>query len=126
MAGVRQTLLTGNLIKNAYMKMRAFDLERFIDFEVGAFGSDHIERVELVPVALRRARELRGESYEPGEVWVIGDTEHDLACARAGKARCILVGTSWDGEDRVADLGAEAYFEDLNDTERVLDVLLDR
>jgi len=122
--GVRQTLLTGNLIRNAAMKMRAFDLERFIDFEVGAYGSDHIDRHELVPVALRRVKELRGETYDGDEVWVIGDTEHDLACARAGNVRCMLVGTSWDGEAPVTDLGADSYFEDLTDTERVLSVLL--
>lgn len=123
--GVRQTLLTGNLIKNAEMKMRAFDLERFMDFEVGAFGSDHIDRSELVPVALRRVHELRGEEYASDETWVIGDTEHDLACARAGNVRCMLVGTSWDGEHPVGDLGADAYFEDLTDTDRVLSVLLE-
>lgn len=123
--GARQTLLTGNLVMNAKMKMRAFDLERFIDFDVGAYGSDHIERTELVPVALRRVRELRGETYAPNEVWVVGDTEHDLACARAGAVRCLLVGTSWDGEDPVGDFGADAYFEDLSDTDRVLATLLD-
>jgi phosphoglycolate phosphatase len=123
MKGVRQTLLTGNLVKNAETKMRAFGLERLIDLDVGAYGTDHIDREELVQFALRRARELRGETYDAGEVWVIGDTEHDLACARAGNVRCMLVGTS-SKRGRLQHLGADAYFDDLTDTDAVVEVLV--
>ncbi len=122
--GVRQTLVTGNLAPNARLKLRAFDLERFVDFEVGAYGSDHADRNRLVPLALERLRTKRGETYAPDEVWVVGDTEHDLACARAGTARCLLVGNGADGFATLCDLGADAVVEDFNDTERVLKILL--
>ena len=123
-AGVRQTLLTGNLAVNAAVKVGAFGLDRFFDLPIGAYGDDHEERERLVPVALRRAGELRGEAYLPEQVWVIGDTARDLACARAGGVRCLIVGTGHDGFGAVRDLEADAVMEDLGDTARVLKVLL--
>jgi phosphoglycolate phosphatase-like HAD superfamily hydrolase len=90
--GVRQTLLTGNLAGNAAVKLAAFGLTELFDAEVGAYGSDHADRLELVPIALERVNRFRGETYEPDEVWVVGDTDNDLACARAGGVRCLLVG----------------------------------
>jgi phosphoglycolate phosphatase-like HAD superfamily hydrolase len=122
--GVRQTLLTGNVAANAAVKVGAFGLDTFLDLPVGAYGDDHAERERLVPVALGRVRELRGEMYATDEVWVIGDTDRDLACARAAGVRCLLVGTGRDGFGAVSDLRADAVLEDLSDTPRVLGILL--
>ena len=83
-AGVRQTLLTGNLTANAAVKVGAFGLTELFDAEVGAYGTDHADRLELVPIALERVARFRDERYDPDEVWVVGDTPNDLACARAG------------------------------------------
>jgi phosphoglycolate phosphatase len=117
--GVRQTLVTGNLKPNAAVKVGAFELERYVDLEVGAYGSDHIDRNELVPIAVDRVRKLRGERYAADEVWVVGDTDRDLACARAAGVRCLLVG------DDVGELGAECAVADLADTAQIMKLLLD-
>ena len=122
--GVRQALLTGNIAPNARVKVSAFGLERYFDFEVGAYGTDHAERDGLVPIALQRARERRGEDYGPDEVWVIGDTAHDLRCARAGGVRALIVGTGHDGFDAVRSLDADALVADLGDTDSTLKILL--
>ncbi|MEX2394087.1 MAG: haloacid dehalogenase-like hydrolase, partial [Actinomycetota bacterium] len=122
--GVRQSLVTGNLSPNARVKTEALDLHTHLDFDVGAYGDDHHDRNELVPMALERVTSLRGETYEPHEVWVIGDTEHDLACARAAGVRCLLVGTKWDGNADISALDPDAYRADLSDTDDVLDILL--
>ena len=119
--GVRQTLLTGNLTANAAVKVGAFGLTHLFDAEVGAYGTDHADRLELVPIALERARRFRSETYAPDEVWVIGDTPNDLACARAGGVRCLLVGTG--GQQGLEALGADAVLADLSDVERALAVL---
>ena len=121
--GVRQTLLTGNLTANAAVKLAAFDLAGWFDPEVGAYGSDHADRNELVPIALERVERLRGERYAPDDVWVIGDTPGDLACARAAGVRCLLVGTGRPGWDGVRDLGADCALPDLSDVDRVVEVL---
>jgi len=122
--GVRQTLLTGNVAVNAAVKVGAFGLEGYFDLPVGAYGDDSAERELLVPIALGRARELRGETYEPEQVWVIGDTARDLACGRAAGVRCLLVGTGRDGFEAVRGLDADALLENLADTARVLGILL--
>lgn len=122
--GVRQTLLTGNVAANAAVKVGAFHLEGYFDLAIGAYGDDSADRELLVPIALRRVRELRGETYESEHVWVIGDTPRDLACARAAGVRCLLAGTGREGYSAVRDAGADAALEDLADTARVLGILL--
>jgi phosphoglycolate phosphatase len=121
--GVRQTLLTGNLTANAAVKVGAFDLTHHFDAEVGAYGSDHADRLELVPIALERVQRLRGETYDPSEVWVIGDTANDLACARIANVRCLLVGTGSPGWDGVRALGADLAVPDLADVDAVFAAL---
>jgi phosphoglycolate phosphatase-like HAD superfamily hydrolase len=122
--GVHQSLVTGNLIANAALKLTALGLAGYLDVEAGAYGTDHADRDRLVPIARERVGRLRGEQYRPGEVWVIGDTEHDLACARAAGVRCLLVGTGNAGVERVRRLPADAVLADLADTGAVLRILL--
>lgn len=117
---VVQSVLTGNTAANAAVKLAAFGLDRWIDVSIGAFGSDHAERNKLVPVALERA----GWDGAPDDVWVIGDTPFDLACAQAGGVRCILVATGRIPVSELEGLGADAVLPDLSDTSAVLELLL--
>ena len=118
-----QTLLTGNLAPNARVKVGAFGLERWLDLEVGAYGSDDGDRRRLVPVALERVARLRGRRFEPAEVWVVGDSDNDLACARAAGARCLLVGTGRATREELLALGADATLDDLSDVPAVIALL---
>jgi len=122
-SGVRQTLLTGNLVGNAAVKLAAFDLTAYFDVEVGAYGTDHADRRALVPIALERVERLRGEHYRPDEVWVIGDTPGDFACARAAGVRCLLVGSGQVPMAELLALGADAVLADLTTTEQVVEIL---
>src|ERR687892_2424951 len=64
---VVQSLLTGNIAVNAGVKVSAFGLERWFDFDVGAYGSDpHDERADLVAVARERAAAKYGEPTGAG------------------------------------------------------------
>ena len=112
-----QSILTGNIAPNARAKLRALGLEGWFDWRHGAFGSDHHERTALVPTARARATQALGT--EPQEVWVVGDTPNDLACARAGGARCLLVATGRFGVEQLSVLGADAVRADLSDAEGV-------
>jgi len=123
MDGVHQTLLTGNIVANAVVKVTAFDLQRWLDLEIGAYGSDHADRRELVPIALERARKLRGLAIGPGDTWVVGDTANDLACARAADVRCLLVATGGPSFDELKALEPDALLPDLADTDLVVRLL---
>ena len=94
-------MLTGNLRAAAEAKLVPFDLWDFFSF--GAFADDAIERTDLGPIALRRASEYAGCVFAPEEAIVIGDTPHDIACARSFGARCLAVAT---GRFTHAQLGA--------------------
>ena len=124
-ASVHQTLLTGNTEANAAVKLAALDLDGWLDLEIGAYGSDHADRLELVPMALDKARRLRGLDVERERTWVVGDTANDLACARAGGVRCLLVATGRTPFDDLVPLGADALLPDLSDVDLVLRILLD-
>ena len=122
-AWVVQSVLTGNTAANAAVKLEAFALDRWLDLEVGAFGSDDPDREQLVPIALDRVRRLRGHDLGPEDVWVVGDTPRDLACARAGGARCLLVATGRFSFDELDAEDADELLPDLTDTDRVVKLL---
>ncbi|HEX3946158.1 MAG TPA: HAD hydrolase-like protein, partial [Acidimicrobiales bacterium] len=120
---VLQTLLTGNLAANAAVKLSAFGLQEWLDLDVGAYGSDHADRKRLVPIARERAATLRGRRFADDQIWVVGDTPNDLACARAGGVRCLLVASGRPSYGELAALQPDALLADLTDTETVVGLL---
>ncbi len=111
--GVAQGLLTGNLRRGAQAKLGFHGL--WEHFPIGAFGDDSGVRNELGPHALRRARGHWGVDFPAERVWVVGDTPHDIRCARAFGARVLAVAT---GSSSVPDLAAhnpDAVLEHLGD-----------
>jgi phosphoglycolate phosphatase-like HAD superfamily hydrolase len=122
--GVIQTVVTGNIRANAAVKVGVFGLDRWLDLEIGAYGSDHADRNELVPLARARAAAKHGPAWATADAWVIGDTLKDLACARAAGGRCLLVATGQYGVDELSGHGAEAVLPDLSDVDRVVALLL--
>jgi phosphoglycolate phosphatase-like HAD superfamily hydrolase len=118
---LHQGLLTGNLREGARLKLAHVGLWSY--FEFGAFADDSSDRNELGPFALRRAKEKTGLDFPPDRVWIIGDTPHDIACAKAIGAKSIGVATgSFLPEDLTA-CGATRVFRDLSDTQGLLDQL---
>jgi phosphoglycolate phosphatase len=116
-------VLTGNIAANAAVKLAAFGLDRWIDLEAGAYGSDHADRTTLVPIAMGRVAESRGVRLQPDDVWVIGDTPRDLACAAAVGAHCLLVATGRYPLEELDTHGADATLADLTATEAVIKLL---
>lgn len=120
---VEQTVLTGNIAPNALAKLAAFGLDGYLDLEAGAYGDVHSDRRDLLPLAWKHQRELRGVYYRPDETWIVGDTPRDFECARAGDAHCLLVASGRHDFAELETLGADLVLEDLSDTRVVVDVL---
>jgi phosphoglycolate phosphatase-like HAD superfamily hydrolase len=116
-------LLTGNFEAGARIKLDHFDLWRY--FRCGAYGDDSADRNALVPIALGRARRGGLPEISPDDILVIGDTPHDIACARAAGAVPVGVATGGFTVDELRATGAALVFADLSDTEGFL-TLLDR
>lgn len=111
--GVTLGLLTGNIAGGAASKMRHFGLEAYFPF--GAYGCDHADRNRLGPIALERAAMHSSRTFSPNEVWVIGDTPKDVACARAIGARCLAVATGRFSEEELSACGADIVAPSLKD-----------
>jgi phosphoglycolate phosphatase-like HAD superfamily hydrolase len=82
-------LLTGNLEAGANLKLSAAGVET--KFLTGAFGSDHHDRNYLGPIALSRFSRLHGSDCLPDQVWIVGDSIHDIACARVAGFKVLAV-----------------------------------
>jgi phosphoglycolate phosphatase-like HAD superfamily hydrolase len=119
--GTILALLTGNLAVSAQLKLEEFDLWHY--FETGAYGDDAPERNGLVPVAVRRAVDRGHAPVPPERIVVIGDTPHDIACARAAGARSLGVATGSATTAELEAAGADAAVPDLGRTSEVLDLL---
>jgi phosphoglycolate phosphatase len=112
---VINSLLTGNIQANAVVKVSAFGLEPWLDFEVGAYGSDpHEERSDLVAVARERAAAKYGE---PTGAVLVGDTPLDVRAAREAGARAVAVATGFADPEALRASGPDAYLDDLSDTD---------
>ena len=97
-----QTVLTGNTRPAAAIKLRTFELDRYLNLVVGAYGTDDDRRPNLVKVARQRAEAAYAVRLDPESTVLIGDTPNDVAAARDGGARIIDVAT---GSDIAEDLG---------------------
>lgn len=113
-AGVRQTVVTGNIESVARLKLDAAVLVPPIDPELGGYGDNGRDRVEVAKVALLR---LFGDQWPSvaQDCWIIGDTPRDLACARALGLRCALVGTGRRSAESLSSLGADTVLSSLDD-----------
>jgi phosphoglycolate phosphatase-like HAD superfamily hydrolase len=106
-------LVTGNWEPGARTKLSRFDLNRFFSF--GAFGCDAVERSDLPPVALERAERIAGRSFRPEEALIVGDTVHDVACARAHGIPVIAVATGRTTAEALRAGGADRVVADLTE-----------
>ena len=115
-------LLTGNIEKGAQLKLSHYGVWDY--FEFGAYADDHIDRNKLGPVARARAAEKHGISFAPADVFVLGDTPKDIDCARSAGFVAVAIATGSYGKDELAAHRPDFLFEDLSDTQGVLQTLL--
>jgi phosphoglycolate phosphatase len=119
-AGLRQSVLTGNIRPLAAVKLAAAGLGEHLDLDVGAYGDAHEIRAELVAVARRAARAAYGTDFTGPSTVLIGDTPLDVAAALATGARAVGVATGSFTAADLAAAGAHAVLPDLTDASLVL------
>jgi phosphoglycolate phosphatase len=119
-AGLRQSVLTGNIRPLAALKLRAAGLGEHLDLEVGAYGDVHEVRAELVPVARRAASLAYGADFAGLSTVLVGDTPLDVAAALATGARAVGVATGSFPAAKLVSAGAHAVLPDLTDAGLVL------
>src|SRR4030095_8261822 len=106
---VRSYLLTGNTRRGARAKLTHYDL--FTYFPDGAFAEDQGLRASIAARALELAR--RNGPVTEQQIFVIGDTPHDIEAAGAIKARTIAVATGGYSVDELSEHRPWRVFEQL-------------
>ena len=99
--GVLLGLGTGNVREGARIKLGPSGLNEY--FKFGGFGCDSFHRPAILKKAVRRAGRLAGGRVPPRDVFVIGDTPHDVSAGRKAGFQTIAVGTgfaSWESLKR--------------------------
>ena len=106
---VRSYLLTGNTRRGARAKLTHYDLFKY--FPDGAFAEDQGLRASIAARALELAR--RNGPVAEEQLFVIGDTPHDIDAASAIKARIIAVATGGYSVDELSAHRPWRVFEQL-------------
>ncbi len=121
-AEVQLGLATGNFRESAFIKLQKYGLHGF--FEEGGFGGDHPERPEVVADAIAKCQTLSGQVYDRKDIFVIGDSISDVEAGRANGINSVAVATGHYDSETLTSLGPTCVFEDLSNTNAVLDALL--
>jgi phosphoglycolate phosphatase-like HAD superfamily hydrolase len=122
--GARLGLITGNIRRAAEMKLRHFGLEHY--FQFGGFGDLHIDRDDVAAEATKAAEAQFKLAVSEHELWVVGDTPHDIACARSIDASVIAVATGGHPMEELVEFGPDILLADLSDIDVVRSLLFGR
>jgi phosphoglycolate phosphatase-like HAD superfamily hydrolase len=111
-AGVSVGLVSGAMEGAARTKLIPANLNRFFIF--GAYGSDSPDRAELTRLAIGKAKTLHHQ-LTPAQVYVVGDTPHDMEATNAAGAVPVGVATGHYSTDELASAGGRHVIGSLED-----------
>ena len=79
---------------------------------------------EVVADAIARCQAISGRVYDPGEIFLIGDSPSDVEAGKANGINTFAMATGRCDTETLQALGPAFVFEDLSDTKKVLEALL--
>lgn len=109
-------LLTGNESEMARIKLAAYGIAD--RFAWGAFGEEGPDRDAIACLAVERAAERHGVA--PDRCVVVGDTEHDVTCARAAGARVVAVASGSHTREQLGARAPDLLLDDLRDAAAIV------
>lgn len=115
-------LLTGNYAETAKLKIEAAGLQRDW-FAMGCFGDEADSRPGLTELALSRYHQMTQTPANPARVIVIGDTPHDIDCAKTHGCTAFAVATGRTSAEELRAAGADVVVDDLTEPGPLLDLL---
>jgi phosphoglycolate phosphatase len=111
-AGVTLGLVSGAMEGAARTKLMPANLNRFFVF--GAYGSDSPDRAELTRLAIGKASLLH-DGLTSDNVYVVGDTPHDVDATKAAGAVPVGVASGHYSADELRAAGATFVLKSLED-----------
>jgi phosphoglycolate phosphatase len=121
---VVQTVLTGSSKLGAMLKLRAFDLDGFVDFDIGGYGSEAYPKGTLLRVARQRAGDKHGVSFGENATVYVADSPRDVDAAKIGGARSLAVASGRASAAELREAGADAVLADLTDTAALTELIM--
>lgn len=122
-------LLTGNYAETGKLKLKACGVP--LDaFSICVWGDESTStpptRDDLPRVGMEKYRADRGTALPGERVVVIGDTPHDVRCARVNGCRSLAVATGHHPIDELVRSGADRAVPTLEDTDGLVKWLFER
>ena len=118
--GLVQTVVTGAIRPNAIEVLRAFGLDRYLDTEIGGFGSEVFPKGAMLLNARGQAAEKYHAEFTEQTTVYIADSTRDVEAARIGGARAIGVASGRSSAGELRDAGADVVLDDLADPAAVV------
>ncbi|MBL4698770.1 MAG: HAD hydrolase-like protein [Phycisphaerales bacterium] len=120
-------LLTGNYQETGTIKVVSAGFDPSL-FTINAWGdcSPHPQpkRAHLPPVAIERYQRVKNTTLDPQSVIIIGDTIHDVSCAKVNGCRSLAVATGHDDAATLRDAGADLVVDDLTKTGKLIEWMM--
>jgi phosphoglycolate phosphatase-like HAD superfamily hydrolase len=110
--GVMLGLVSGAMEGAARTKLMPANLNRFFIF--GAYGSDSPDRSELTKLAIDKAARLH-DGLTAAEVYVVGDTPHDIEATKAAGAVSVGVASGHYSIEELTATGGKHVLGSLED-----------
>ncbi len=114
-------LVTGNLEPIARGKMKKLNLNHY--FKVGGFGDEHIDRAELVKIAIKKA-ETNFNFIFSHNVYLFGDAPQDMKAAKDAGVIAIGVATGIYSKQQLADAGADMVLDNLTNAGTIIKFII--
>lgn len=116
-------LLTGNYEKLGWFKLEVAGLKKY--FEFGLFGNQAEDRNALARMLFKRAEKHFKKKFKSEEVFIIGDTPHDMICAKKAGVKAIGVATGAFSASELKNAGADFVFKNLKDKKKISKIILE-
>ncbi|MFE3447300.1 HAD family hydrolase [Nonomuraea sp. NPDC059194] len=118
--GVVQSVLTGTIKGNAVHKLKAFGLDKHIDFDLGGYGEEVYPKATLLQVAQGRAKQRYGTPFTHANTVLIGDSTRDVQAARIGGAAIVAIASGRSTAAELREAGADMVLPDLSNASEVV------
>jgi len=120
-------VLTGNIRETGTRKLAHCGLDP-ARFHINVWGDEAQppsentppDRAHLPPRGIARYEQRTGQTISPGRVLIIGDTPHDIRCAKHNNMRSLGVATGHFTADDLQAAGADLAVATLQDTDAIL------
>lgn len=114
-------LVTGNVERGAYLKLSHFGIDGFFSF--GGFGDHFEERSRIAYSGVKAAENYLGKPIDSSRFLIIGDTPHDVSCAKAVGVKSLAVFTGFAFRESIKDSGPDYLLEDLSNYDQFNEIV---